>query len=196
MKLARFFVVFTFLLAFAYQVSAQSNPYPNELKGYEFFGDGKLKGLQLGISSKEDVIRIFGDDCEKTCVYDEGWKIKFDYFNNWTKANYQGNMTRKYISASEFAGKLWLVEMFPTEVISFSKMTFPNLFKQSNDVITGQGIKSALRDTIGLSYVFESESGICEPTKFGNLLAIRYHISDEIDKKAWILIQQEDNVQK
>jgi len=75
MKLEKIFIVFTFLLAFAVFVSAQGSPYPNELKGYEFFGKGKLKNIKLGVSSKKDVKKIFGKDCD----YDENFKVKFEY---------------------------------------------------------------------------------------------------------------------
>lgn len=79
MKLTKIFIVFTFLLAFAICVSAQKNQYPNELKGYEFFGKGKLIKIKLGVSTKKDVKKIFGKDCEKYCDYDKNFKIKFEY---------------------------------------------------------------------------------------------------------------------
>ncbi len=77
MKSAKIFIVLTFLLAFAACISAQENTFPNELKGFEFFGNGKLKDLKLGSSKKEDVKKIFGEYCEKYCDYDENFKIKF-----------------------------------------------------------------------------------------------------------------------
>jgi hypothetical protein len=79
MKQAKLFFVLTFLLAFALSVSAQNNQYPNELKGYEFFGKGKLKKIWLGGSTKKDVKKIFGKDCEKECDYNENFRIKFEY---------------------------------------------------------------------------------------------------------------------
>ncbi len=53
MKLTKIFIVFTFLLAFAICVSAQSVQFPNELKGFEVFGKGKLKSLKLGSSKRK-----------------------------------------------------------------------------------------------------------------------------------------------
>lgn len=191
MNRAKIFIAFTFLLAFAVCVSAQSVQFPNELKGYEFFGNGRLKDLRIGISSKENVIKIFGEDCSKLCDYDDNWNIKFHYFNNWTRTNGR----QKYISSPEFAGKLWLVEMFPKKIIAFSEITFSDLFKQSQGIVVGGGLKSALKDAHGLSYLFESEITIGQ-TKFGNLLATRYDVSKEIDKKAWIIVHQKDDIQK
>ncbi|HRH40647.1 MAG TPA: hypothetical protein PKY82_03310 [Pyrinomonadaceae bacterium] len=87
MKSAKIFIIFTFLLAFALGlyttfatgINTQQNPFPNELKGYEFFGEGKLKTLKLGFSKRKDVKDIFGKSCEKSCNYDENFKIKFEY---------------------------------------------------------------------------------------------------------------------
>lgn len=87
MNRAKIFIVFTFLLTFAVYVLAQSvqSPlaqsieFPNEIKGYEFFGKEKLKKIKLGVSTKKDVEKIFGKDCEKDCNYDENFKIKFEY---------------------------------------------------------------------------------------------------------------------
>ncbi len=79
MNRAKIFIAFTFLLAFAVCVSAQSVQFPNELKGYEFFGNGKLKDLKLGSTKKKDIEKIFGESCEKSCDYDENFKIKFEY---------------------------------------------------------------------------------------------------------------------
>ncbi|HMS41797.1 MAG TPA: hypothetical protein PKE69_16315, partial [Pyrinomonadaceae bacterium] len=63
-----------------FKTAGKLNTYPNELEGYKFFDKGKLKGLKLTVSTKEDVIKIFGSDCESGCDYDEIWKIDFSYF--------------------------------------------------------------------------------------------------------------------
>ena len=86
MNRAKIFVVFTFLLAFAVCVSAQSVQFPNELKGYEFFGKGKLANLKLGVSIKEDVKNVFGvprQEIYNSAVYDydPNWSIQFVYFD-------------------------------------------------------------------------------------------------------------------
>ena len=60
---------------------AQAKRYPNELKDYEFFGSGRLKPIVLGSSTKQDVQKLFGDACEKSCDYDERFVIKFDYLS-------------------------------------------------------------------------------------------------------------------
>jgi hypothetical protein len=60
---------------------AQAKRYPNELKGYEFFESGRLKPILLGSSTKEDVQKIFGDTCEKSCDYDDRFAINFEYLS-------------------------------------------------------------------------------------------------------------------
>jgi hypothetical protein len=43
MKSIIFTIIFSLFLVFVQNIQGQSNSYPNELKGYEFFGKGKLK---------------------------------------------------------------------------------------------------------------------------------------------------------
>jgi len=54
---------------------------PNELKGYKFFGPGKLKTIRLGVSGRADIRLLFGSECESECVYDDEWNMRVEYFN-------------------------------------------------------------------------------------------------------------------
>jgi len=69
----------------AFKTPGQLNTYPNELKAFRFFNQGKLKGLQLTVSTRENVKKNFGSDCETSCDYDDNWKIDFSYFGTMTK---------------------------------------------------------------------------------------------------------------
>lgn len=75
MNLARIYIAVGLVLASAVCGSAQSVQFPNELKGYEFFGKGKLNGLKLGSSKKSDVEKIFGQSCEKQCDYNDDFNM-------------------------------------------------------------------------------------------------------------------------
>lgn len=110
MKPAKIFIAAAFLMAFAFQVSAQNDSVPddldfndllrlgpkriknlnlgfstpNELEGYQFFNKGKLNKLRIGVSAKENVEATFGAICKEFCNYDSDWKIRFEYFDEKT----------------------------------------------------------------------------------------------------------------
>ncbi len=193
MNRAKIFIVFVFLSAFSVGALAQDIQFPNELKGYEFFGNGRLKDLKLASSTKGDVVKIFGKECIKLCDYDKDWIIKFHYFDNWTYKSSKQN----FVSSPEFAGKLWVIEILPKTSISYSAFDFPKSFARTYGFVTGQldkkvTLKSALKDTNGLTYIFDNEFSDVESLKSANLLAVRYDVPKEIDKKAWIPVQEEE----
>ncbi|MBS1794022.1 MAG: hypothetical protein JSS81_09220 [Acidobacteria bacterium] len=62
------------------------DPYPNELDGYRFFRDGKLKNIRLRVSTRADVEKIFGPAREPgkdflTYQYDGDWDITVGYYS-------------------------------------------------------------------------------------------------------------------
>lgn len=134
MKAAKFFIVLTVFAVFAFapHVRAQSNAYPNELKGYEFFGKGKLKELKPGVSTKEDVKRIFGENCEASCDYDADWVVHFKFFeNNWIKEDTDAKGKKTvYNLDPKYIGLLRRIEMRPKKRISFANFSFPNPFQR------------------------------------------------------------------
>ncbi len=160
MNRAKIFIAFTFLLAFAVCVSAQSVQFSNELKGYEFFGNGKIKGLQLMVSSKEDVKNIFGEDCEKQCDYDEDWLMRLRYFEEGRIEPDSDSTDEKpvYFLDSKYFGKLRSVEIRPKKQMSFSDIYFPEIFHRGiidtfSELPSGRGghsTKNTFTDSDGL----------------------------------------------
>ncbi len=192
MKVAKISIVFTFLLAFAVCVSAQSNPYPNELKGYRFFGKGKLKELKPGVSTKQDVIKIFGENCEDVCDYNQNWIINFTYFDNVTKGGWGREKT--YIPISKYLGKLYSISLRPKLKISFKKAVFPSHFKFSTGGSREDGVtiyNLAYTDKYGLEYLIFDEIKLTKykntfKWKRGDLLSIEYQIPVRLEKKMFI----------
>ncbi|MGI8466924.1 MAG: hypothetical protein ACR2N3_00540 [Pyrinomonadaceae bacterium] len=183
MKLAKIFIVFTFLLAFAVCISAQDNQFPNELKGYEFFGKGKLKELKLGISTKEDVERVFGESCKKPCKYNRDWNIFFKYFDF---ASIEKNGV-KFVPKQEFYGKLYSITLTPKNRIPFQKIQFPKLFASGHGSGSGYSDKGYsskeekdYRDVNGLIYTI-CEKSFSIPCKKGDLTAIIYSIPEKLE---------------
>lgn len=200
MKLAKIFIRFTFLLAFAVCVSAQTNPYPNELKGYGFFRGGKLRVLRLGVSTKEDVERIFGENCDENCSYNSNWNINFNYLKADSCFTSQTGKASKqtFCPDKNFVGKLSSVELKPKKIISFAKTSFTNFggYGAGGSISEdGQGrgtsiFYTSFSDGYGLTYsVFDDVDSIEKnPTnmKKDDLLSIKYEPSDKLNKKIFI----------
>ena len=130
MKSASILAVITCVLYLVLGMSAQSTQYPNELEGYRFFVGGKLKSLQLLVSTKDDVKRVFGEKCEKQCDYDADWSVNFEYFEDiWTKesSNNKGDW-RTYTLDPRYLGKLRVIDLRPKKPIPFANVSFPETF--------------------------------------------------------------------
>jgi len=199
MKSAKIFIVFTFLLAFALDVLAQRNPYPNELKGYEFFGKGKLKGLKLGVSTKEDVKSIFGEICDNDCDYDENWTVNFNYLEGISKETTIDGITKRYVPSPNYAGKLYSVTFSPKSSISFNKVKFSSNFAQFGGGSAahdgkGGGTNMSFKiytDTYGLEYTVFGGSILTTnknlpKRKKGDLLFIEHRVTDELEEKMFV----------
>lgn len=206
MKEIRIFLGFVFLLtiAFTQNLRAQNNQYPNELKGYEFFGKGKLAGLKPGVSTVEDVKKIFGKKCEKICDYDADWTVSFNFYeNNWTKEDTdQTGKKSVYYLGSKYLGKLRKIEITPKKQLSFGNVPLPNTFQKlsrSQIVRTHSGkgrmtTYDVFQDADGLTYELYGAADYDEiknkNERFynkGDLFAIQYNISKEQEKVMFTL---------
>ena len=200
-------IVFTFLLSlvFVETSQAQNNPYPNELKGYEFAGKGKLKGLTPGVSIKADVKKIFGKNCENQCDYDTDWTVNFSYYeNNWIKdnTNEKGEKSVYYLD-SKYLGNLRKIEIRPKRQVSFGNVSFPKAFQKlsrsliTDDTRTGKSrmiTYELFQDSLGLTYElfgttdYDNIKAKSEKLyKKGDLFSIQYSISKEQEKVMFIL---------
>jgi hypothetical protein len=168
MKSAAIFTICAFLLALAASVSAQENQYPNEIKGYEFFGSGKLKNLKLTVSSKNDVKKAFGEKCEKQCDYDADWRVVFKYYEDiWIRESRNEKEEKlTYFLDSRYLGKLRSIEVRPKNRISFISVEFSEAFQQlirtsTTDTRSGKSsmtVNDAFQDSHGLSYELYSRT--------------------------------------
>ena len=200
-------IVFTFLLSlvFVETSQAQNNPYPNELKGYEFARNGKLKGLTSGVSTKADVKKIFGKNCENQCDYDTDWTVNFSYYeNNWIKdnTNEKGEKSVYYLDF-KYLGNLRKIEIRPKRQVSFGKVSFPKTFQKlsrsliTDDTRTGKNrmiTYELFQDSLGLTYElfgttdYDNIKAKSEKLyKKGDLFSIQYSISKEQEKAMFIL---------
>ena len=201
MKVAKVLIIFTLLLAFTVCISAQSNSYPNELKGYRFFRNGKLKNLRLGFSTNDDVKKIFGQDCEDNCDYNPNWEITFSYFRTDSCFTSQTGDEPKltFCPDRKYIGKLLSIELRPKKIVSFSKVLFANFGVHGGGSSIGEDGQghgthtsyNSFGDKYGLTYtIFERVVSSTEtnPTemKKGDLLSIEYEVPDKLSKKIYI----------
>lgn len=208
----KIFVLFSLLLAFVLvkNTQAQSNPYPNELKGYEFFGKGKLKELILGFSKREDVEKIFGKDCGNSCDYNEKWTVSFDYLGDVTKLSGK----HVYVPDPIYLSKLYWIKLRPKTNFSLKEIIFSSEFKQGitfrssddpcllsshpgkdcpfyGDKDYWNNLYNIYTDKYGLSYrvfgkVLEDSPKNVKKRPEGDLISIEYGISDELEKKMFL----------
>jgi hypothetical protein len=204
MKFSPFLAVIASALSFVLNMSAQTTQFPNELDGYKFFGSGKLAGLHLLASNREDVKRIFGVNCEKQCDYDADWSISFEYFDEiWTREE-SNNKGDKWVYKLDpkYLGKLRQIDLKPKKAIAFAKVVFPPVFSKvivtaapdRNDPRAGAAatVYDGFQDPNGLSYQLFGQSNPpgmpgSRQYKPGELVLIRYTIPKEREKSLFVL---------
>ncbi|HSK70731.1 MAG TPA: hypothetical protein VK892_03480 [Pyrinomonadaceae bacterium] len=196
-------LIFLLTLALASAAQAQNNPYPNELQGFEFFGKGKLKGLKLGVSTKETVKRVFGEGCEYFCDYDADWTVTFSYYeidSMKEDSDENGKKTVYYID-SKYLYKLRSIELRPKKQISLVDYSFSNAFEkqlkrqQLTHTEKGRGrmiTYELFQDSFGLTYQLFGKTGSDAPNNEkahnkGDLSSVLYFIPKEEEKKMFTL---------
>ncbi len=194
MNLAKIIIVFTFLLAFAVCVTAQSIQFPNELKGYEFFGNGKLKDLKLGSSKKKDIEKVFGESCEKQCNYDENFKIKFEYLAALDDCMTTEDIrNRAMCPQNEFVGTISSVTLEPKREHILKDIPTSKFNKVSggSSIEKGSGVSvsyTSFTDNCGLKYSILSGNTIYSqypPFVEGKLYSIKYIFTDDFIRKVF-----------
>ena len=194
MKRTKIFIAFTFLLAFAVCVSAQSVQFPNELKGYEFFGKGKLKKLQLGSSKKKDIKKIFGNFCEKGCDYDKNFKIKFEFLRALDDCMTTEDIRdRAMCPQNEFVDTISSITLEPKQdqnlkdipTSKFNKFSGGGSLEKSSEVSTSY---TSFTDKYGLKYsLLNGDTSYSQYPPFveGKLYSIKYIFTDDFIRKVF-----------
>jgi hypothetical protein len=178
-----------------FKAPGQLNNYPNELEGYRFFDRGKLKGIRLTISTREDVKNSFGADCESVCDYNQNWEVRFTYFNDFHRETTVKDKRVKIVSKEEYADKLYSITLSPKSEILFDKVIFPPKFKKSTVYTaahygSGGGTNSThdiYTDRFGLKYSVLVRISLTTIKNLkwrkGELTSIEYTIPDKLEEK-------------
>ncbi len=113
MKFAKILIVLSFILAFAFSVSAQNNIKNNKSDGSVFTLKEKLEKLTLLVSTEKDVEKIFSKKCRKYCFYKGNWGIYFNYRQEFLYT-FEASTGKRIIyksQSNEFFGKLLTVSV-------------------------------------------------------------------------------------
>lgn len=168
------------------------------MKGYKFFDSGKLKGLKLTISTREDVRNSFGESCESSCDFDDKWKISFSYFNDFSYERTIDDKKTKFVAKDEFADKLYSITLFPKSKILFNDVVFPPNFKKNkihSAAHDGKGggtnsTSDVYKDRYGLEYALLDEIHLTTIKNLswqkGELISIEYTIPDKMEEEMFI----------
>jgi hypothetical protein len=180
------------------------NTYPNELEGYKFFDRGRLKDIKLTISTREDIRRAFGTDCESSCDYDENWRIYFTFFDNPKIITSGDKKPIKYVPDAKYDGKLYSIRMIPKATVLFNKIVFPSKFSKSDGMAMGCGWNASgsfssvhtaynrYSDRYGLEYTVFNEITFTlgdvkpEPRRKGELMSIEYVIPYKLEEEMFV----------
>lgn len=192
------------------------NRYPNELRGYEFYQNEKVKQLIPAVSTSEDIRRIFGETCCGLYDYDENWKIAFSYFgSDWEEINnFKGYASTwiKYEYPSEIVGRLSTITFIPKKNFDFNRISekcsfidiedklAANLSKFQKEFRCALGLQSHpnvslinFSDKYGLTYrICDSDKKPEANCRKGDLWNIEYSISNEENER----IKKQSTVKK
>lgn len=189
MKLTKLTIIFILLLACAGSVSAQKLEFNNELEGFEFYNQGKLKNIELKVTTRNQVKAIFDDDCEIRCSYNDDWEMSFFfYFEGCKKEKLSDGFKYTYTVSPQFVDKLFAITLHPKKPVSFKDISFSNKFEKYIDTMIHSGIElRKYSDSKGLLYSIFNEGRIKD-----NLRYIQYTIPENLEKDVFILTQIQD----
>jgi hypothetical protein len=196
----KFVVSIAIIFAVVFNVSAQTkNPFPNELRGYRFYKNGKLKTLRPGVSTLEDIKKVFGEECENVCDYDERWTIDFGFIDDGPVEITSDGVTTKYFPAPGFIGKISSISLHPKSNIRFQKALLLKKFDGliggyicgmdgkgggSNTSYTGYSDRYGLFYNIVDSYETTKKDELNGRRK-GDLFSIKYELTEEMNDRIY-----------
>lgn len=181
-----------------FSTPGELNTFPNELKDYKFFDTGKLKGLKLTISTKEEVKNSLGENCESSCDYNSEWKVRFSYFGSFSYERTVDNKKTKFVAKDELVDKLYSITLIPKSTILFNNVVFPSPFKKDNVYTAahdgkGGGTNSSTdiyKDRYGLEYNILEKISLTtiKDLKWlkGELRSIEYTIPKKLEETMFV----------
>ena len=119
---------------------AQVNVSDNEIEGFRFSTQDRVKDLTLLVSSKDDVMALFGKDCVNGCNFNDDWDISFAYVNSgWSTTKMENGVKVVYKPKPEFLDKLTDINFSPKKAIVLPEPTYYPPGLKCDKAATGQG---------------------------------------------------------
>lgn len=186
------FTLFLFVIFFSTSTLSKAQfedvLYPNEAQGYEFYKSGKLKELRYLVSTKDDVKRIFGENCEHGCDYDESWKVSFSYVNSgWSRTTTENGQPQRFEPSPVYVGKLSGITLYPKKRISFENVVFPEAIKCNRSNSEEARVRICMDSQILWYSLFDEDTKDGKHFK-GDIINIHYLPPKEVDDKIFILV--------
>jgi hypothetical protein len=185
----RILLAIPLILLMCASAAAQQRSLLNELKGMESFRSDKLRELKLFVSTKEDVARVMGKECQFVCDHDANWRLRFAYVDNWGMLK-DG---RHYRPKAESMGKLVHIQFVaerPLMITSADDLPAGVECRMSNGLHESPSIKNRVCTDPGKKISFYMAAETTSDGKYvdGQLLWITF-IPDTADYDAiWELI--------
>ncbi len=176
------------VLVLAVCAQAQATQFPNEITGYQLFGNARLKTVGFESTKKQDIEKLFGEDCEKGCDLDERFSIKFVYLDLGVCMTTKQFRDRVMCPLDQYIGTIASISFKPKKEILFDPVPtklFTNRSSGGNFAKDGssQVFYESFGDDFGLKYSFRRENS---KTTFpgpeymeGVLYSIDYILSDQ-----------------
>jgi hypothetical protein len=216
MAIAKVLILFTILTLFFINAQAQqpcnvvsqnmlqepSGIFPNEVEGFKFFSEGKLSPLRLGVSTREDVEKIFGkpikiENNEETYDFDADWSLIISYFDQKYSTKYISSLSFRdnksieetWVPVPEYIGKMLQVVLFYKKKIPFNQVPNPDIFRKYS--YGDRFYSTAYMDNYGLMYTVsdwvndKKDESQNRPSK-GDLISIKYNIECPFQRKFYI----------
>jgi hypothetical protein len=146
-----------------------SNPYPNELPGFKFYGK-YLAPLRPHVSTLATVVHVLGSDQGKET---SGWKIRPFFVGKSTSVDGR-------TGTNDVTGRLAHVQITPKEPISMLRVKFPAAFTHSVGGVSEINVScDVYSDSFGLEYwLYANDSAT---RKKGDLMRIIYGPSGRVE---------------
>ena len=158
-QIVTFGCLFLIVNIFSPAIFAQGLKYPNELKGFQFYGRGKLKNFELKVSNGRQALNEFGQDCDwRWCDYDENWEVMFIFAEEfWREVRFEENIMYTVAPKPQFLSTLWCIYLRSKKPISFASNSFPREFKRVSGVAEHGVSTLTYYDGNGLSYTLNAD---------------------------------------
>lgn len=177
---------------FLVNAKAQGSAYPNEIQGFQFSKQDKVKDLKLLVSTGEEVMALFGKDCLNRCQFNEDWDIGFAYVNSgWSRTTTENGLTTVYKPRPEFVGKLADITFRPRRPIVLPEsLVFPKGLKCDKGLTTSGNLRfKSIRcaDDQILSYLIYDETTDEGKFQKHQLVYISYARAEQAIKDIFVL---------